>query len=213
MCCYAFLSDESLFIYWKWSSQPLSYNSLTGCRLQIHFVHNKERSELNKPCVSFFSSFSLSSESVTLFSSSKPLFPHFIGLSTYITHHFNISTCDVYKTCMAYPSYFIVHSPYTMWQLNIYKTWIACPSYFIVHSLHTRDDLTYMWLPPSVGLAQARPNWVIDHWTWLDYHITKLIGKSSMSIISSSLSFALILWSRSHWFTEIQKQVLKTTAV
>ena len=43
---------------------------------------------------------SSSSKSVAL-SSSKPLF---IDLSTYITHHFNIATCDVR------PSYFIAHS-------------------------------------------------------------------------------------------------------
>ena len=60
--------------------------------------------------VSFFTSFSLSSKSVTLSSSSKPLFPHFINLSMYITYNFNIAMCDVHKTCMVCPSYFIIHS-------------------------------------------------------------------------------------------------------
>ena len=35
---------------------------------------------------------------------------------------------------------------------------MACPSYFIVYSQRTLDAPTYMQLPTSVGLVQARPN-------------------------------------------------------
>ena len=47
-------------------------------------------------------------------------------------------------------------SVYTWWP-NVYKTWMACPLYFIVHSQRTRNDPTYTRLLTSAGLAQARP--------------------------------------------------------
>ena len=120
---------------------------------------------------------SLSSKSVITLSSSKPLFPHFIDLSTYITHHFNIAMCEV--VWPVHHNYFIVHSPRTRdapmhtknlnglsiifyhsqsahrQRSDVYKTLMDCQLYFIVYNPLTRNATTCTQLPPSVGLAQA----------------------------------------------------------
>ena len=65
---------------------------------------SKARTKVCKSSLSFFINFSLSSKSVTFYSSSKPLFLHFIDLSTYITchshQHFTDSKVSVHcRTC------------------------------------------------------------------------------------------------------------------
>ena len=79
--------------------------------MKCHYWNVKVTAKVYKPCLSFFISFSLTS--VTFSSSSKPLFPHFIHLSTLTVH-----THDV---------------------RNIHKTWIAFQSCFIVLTVCTRN--------------------------------------------------------------------------
>ena len=66
---------------------------------------------------------------------------------------------DVYKTLNGFSTVFYRSQSVHTRRSDVYKTWMACPSHFIVHSPHTHDALTYTWLPTSVGLAQACPNY------------------------------------------------------
>ena len=132
-------STDPFFPFWLTGSQVPLYTSVSiifsspsqpMVQLQLQNTIRLRRGQtltnLKLVCLSSLVSLSLLSlshslllQSLSSLTSSKPLFPHFINLSTYITCHFNIAMCNMHKTCM------------------------VCPSYFIIHSLHTRNALAY----------------------------------------------------------------------
>ena len=123
--------------------------------MKYHYRNVKATAKVYKPSLSFSILVSLSFKSVMFSCSSKPLFPHFIDLSTLTLH-----TCDiqnVHKAWIACQSYFIILTVHIHGIRNIYKTWIACQSYFIaltvcICEVRNDDRLLLVW-----GLLRLTP--------------------------------------------------------
>ena len=113
--------------------------------------------------VCLFSIVSLSFMFVMFSSSSKPLFPHFIGPSI-----LTVCTCVV---CMKRSQnlsivFYRSHSLYT-WRTKPWQTWMASQSYFIILKIRTCDVRNHDRLSPVWGSLRLAP---IMHYVCIFIH-------------------------------------------